>query len=71
MQVEPCQCAVCQAEMPKERIHYGGVFLAILAEHFSEEQPREMILNDASLKENAALRIWRGSLAHPVDMRSA
>ena len=48
-----------------------GVFPAILAEHFSEEQPREMILSDASLKENVALRIWRGSLVHHADMKSA
>ena len=48
-----------------------GVFLAILAEHFSEEQPKEMILSDASLRENAALKTLRGSLVHHADMRSA
>ena len=48
-----------------------GAFPATHAEHFSEEQPREMILSDASLKENAALIIWRGSLAHRADMKSA
>ena len=48
-----------------------GAFLAIHAEHFSEEQPRKMILSTASLRENVALRIRRGSLVHPADMRSA
>ena len=48
-----------------------GAFPAIHAEHFSEEQPRKMILKNASLKENVALRIRRESLAHHVDMKSA
>ena len=48
-----------------------GAFLAIHVEHFSEEQPRKMILSDASLRENVALRIRRGSLVHHADMKSA
>ena len=48
-----------------------GAFLAIHAEHFSEEQPRKMVLKNASLKENVALRIKRESLAHRADMKSA
>jgi hypothetical protein len=62
---------LCVMQKCQEKGYTMGVYPAILAEHFSEEQPREMILSDASFRENAALRTWRGSLAHHADMRSA
>ena len=46
-------------------------FLAIHAEHFSEEQPKKIILKNASLEENVVLKFRRESLAHRADMKSA
>ena len=62
---------LCVMQKYQRKGYTMGAFLAILAEHFSEEQPRKMILSDASLRENVALRIRRGSLVHHADMRSA
>ena len=62
----PCVMQKCQKQG-----YTMGAFPAIHAEHSSEEQPRKMILKNASLKENVALRIRRESLAHRADMKSA
>ena len=62
---------LCAMQKFQRKGYTMGAFLAIHAEHFSEEQPRKMVLKNASLKENVALRIKRESLAHRADMKSA
>ena len=62
---------LCAMQKCQRKGYTMVAFLAIHVEHFSEEQPRKMVLKNASLKENVALRIRRESLAHRADMKSA
>ena len=51
--------------------HIMAAFLVTAAGHSLEEQHKKTILENASLKESVILRIWRESVAHLADMKSA